>query len=75
MPEYLIDAYSMASFWVTADNEEEAINEVKGLTHGLDLRVNIGRKKPVILIDVTCRDDNPEVIDVCGDDEEFPEDD
>ncbi|WP_105435718.1 hypothetical protein [Neorhizobium tomejilense] len=70
MPEYLIDSYAMATFWVTAPTEEEAVNHVKGLTNGLDLYQQLGRKTSVILIDVTCRDDDPEVVDVRGDDEE-----
>ncbi|MBB4277741.1 hypothetical protein GGE12_005550 [Rhizobium mongolense] len=28
MPEYLIDAKSMATFWVTSTTEENAIEEV-----------------------------------------------
>lgn len=70
MPEYLIDSYALATFWVTAPTEEEAVNHVKGLTKGLDLYQQVGRKTSVILIDVTCRDDEPEVVDVRGDDEE-----
>lgn len=69
MPEYLIDAYSMATYWVTAATEEEAIEEVKGQTRGLDLQIQVGRKTSVILIDVTSRDDGPEVVEVRDDDE------
>ncbi|MBB4349300.1 hypothetical protein [Aliirhizobium cellulosilyticum] len=68
MPEYLIDAYSMATYWVTAATEEEAVEEVKGQTRGLDLQIQVGRKTSVILIDVTSRDDDPEVVDVRDDD-------
>lgn len=68
MPEYLIDAYSMATYWVTAATEEEAVEEVKGQTRGLDLQIQVGRKNSVILIDVTSRDDDPEVVDVRDDD-------
>lgn len=71
MPEYLIDTYAMATFWVTAASEEEAIEEVRGLTHGLDLNHQVGRSTSVVLVDVTCRDDDPEVVEVRGDDDDL----
>jgi hypothetical protein len=46
------------------------VNQVKGLTKGLDLYQQVGRKTSVILLNITCRDDDPEVVDVRGDDEE-----
>lgn len=54
MPEYLLDTYAMATFWVTAPTEEETIHEVKGITKGLDLYEQVGRRTSVILIDVSC---------------------
>jgi RES domain-containing protein len=75
MPEYLIDYHAMATVWVTASSEEAAIKEVKGLTHGLDLCLQVGYQTQVRLVDVTCRDDDPEIIDVQGDDLENLEDD
>lgn len=42
MPEYLIDSYTVATFWVTASTENEAVNHVKGLTNGLDLYQQVG---------------------------------
>lgn len=75
MPEYLIDTYAMATFWVTSTSEEAAIEEVKSLTHGLDLHHQVGRRTSVILVDVTCRDDDPEVVDVRGDDDCLDDDD
>lgn len=76
MPEYLIDTLAMATVWVKASSEEEAIKEVKGLTRGPDLHLQIGRKTSVILIDVTCRDDDPEIVDVRDDDSaDFDDDD
>lgn len=73
MPEYLIDAYSMATYWVTAATEEEAVAEVKGQTRGLDLQIQVGRRNSAILIDVTSRDEDPEVIEV-RDEDEFDDD-
>jgi len=70
MPEYLIDTYAMATFWVTATSEETAIEEIKGLTKGLDLHLQVGHKNSVILVDVTCRDDDPEVVEVRDDDDD-----
>jgi len=75
MPEYLIDSVAMATFWVTAPSQEHAIGEIKRLTNGLDLRVQVGSKTSIVLIDVTCRDDDPEVIEARGDDGEDLDDD
>lgn len=55
MPEYLIDTYAMATFWVTASTEEEAVNHVRGLTEGLDCYQQDGRETCVI----GCRDRLP----------------
>lgn len=51
------------------------LKEVKSLTCGLDLNHQVGRRTSVILVDVTCRDDDPEVVDVRGDDDGLDEDD
>ena len=75
MPEYLIDSVAMATFWVTAPSEELAVGEVKRLTQGLDLHVQVGWKTSIFLVDVTCRDDDPEVIEVRDDEGEDYDDD
>jgi len=74
MPEYLIDAMSMATFLVTSTTEEDAIKEVKRLTKGFDLHVQVAWNPSVILVDVTCRDDDPEIVDVRDDDSEDVDD-
>lgn len=68
MPEYLIDMRTMTTFWVTAPSEKKALEALMEATYDLELRLEIGEETPIQLVNITCRDEDPEVIDAHDDD-------
>lgn len=54
--------YSTATFSVEAATEEEALQELKSVTRDLELRIQVGKRRPVQFVNLTRRDDDPEVV-------------
>lgn len=64
MPTYLIDMTMMATFRVTAEDEVIALQELMRITCDLQLDLHVGCQTPIEFVNVTCRDNDPEVVDV-----------
>ena len=54
----------MATFRVTAEDEVIALQELMRITRDLQLDLHVGCQTPIEFVNVTCRDNDPEVVDV-----------
>lgn len=66
MKKYLIDAQMLGTFRVTARNKQEALRALADATRTIEIEMEIGGLTRIEFIDLTLRDDNPEIVDSYG---------
>ncbi|MFC5757962.1 hypothetical protein [Rhizobium sp. GCM10022189] len=62
MAQYVIDMKTTATFRVTASSKKEALKALREVTRDLDLQIEVGHRTSIEFVNITCTEENPEVV-------------